>query len=265
MKIFKISFLVIAISLISLVALAKAQGGACSSHDGVSCKLGADIDGSVICSDGWKDSSVQYTSLKGECGADYVEPEIFSDVAKNYKNRDAILYLKDKSIVSGYEDGTFKPENTVNRAELLTILLRSKQLSLDSTKYHECFDDVQDQWFAVPVCYAKEQNWVNGYEDGTFKPDQTVNKAEAIKMILNSQNIPIPEAVTSNPFDDVDKGIWFAPFIKVAKDIGILEETGSFLIPDQKMKRAGVSENIYRLLKYIENKPNVLLEIQTSI
>ena len=60
---------------------AYATTGACSGHDGVNCSVGADSDGSVICKDGWTDSSVDYISMKDECGADYVDPSnAISDV-----------------------------------------------------------------------------------------------------------------------------------------------------------------------------------------
>lgn len=67
-------------------------------------------------------------------------------------------------------------------------------------------------------------------------------------MLLNSQGIDIPESITEKPFDDVDTTDWFAVFITKAKELGILEETGSDLAPAEGMKRTGICENLYRLL-----------------
>lgn len=118
----------------------------------------------------------------------------FSDVPSTHKNRNAIDYLQGAGVINGYADGTFKPENTVNRAELLKILIEGKGINPDGSEYKNCFLDVKEEWFAKYVCYAQEQGWVSGYVDGTFKPAQTVNKAEAIKMLVNSQGYEIPDS-----------------------------------------------------------------------
>ncbi len=179
---------------------------------------------------------------------DVVSENAFSDLADSHKNIEAILYLKNQGVISGYPDGSFKPENPVNRAELLKILVEGKGVTPVVDDYSNCFSDVKTDWYAPYVCYAKEQGWVDGYPDGSFKPAQTVNKVEAIKMLLNSQGIDIPESITEKPFDDVDTTDWFAVFITKAKELGILEETGSDLAPAEGMKRAGICENLYRLL-----------------
>jgi len=178
-----------------------------------------------------------------------------SDIEGN-KNQTAIEYLYDNSVISGYPDGTFKPANTVNRAELIKILVGGKGVTPTLDQYKNCFPDVKEDWFAPYVCYAKIQNWVSGYPDGSFKPSQEVNKGEAIKMLVNSQGYTVPEAVLSNVYDDVTSKDWFAPFVKVAKDMGLLEETGSYFHPSGKMTRAGISENIYRAMTYVAPSEN---------
>lgn len=239
-----------------------ASNGACSGHDGVQCSAGSDTDGSVICKDGWKGSSVQYTSIKDVCGIDYVEPtstpvknEGFSDLSDANPNRKAILYLKENGIINGYEDGTFKPNKKINRAEFLKILVEGSGTSPKVEEYSGCFNDVGNEWFAPYVCYAKAIGWVDGYPNGDFKPAQTVNKVEAIKMLLNSQGVEVPAHVTTNPFDDAPSSEWFAPFVQVAKDMGILEETGDKLGAGEDMKRASISENLYRTIEFLKSNP----------
>ena len=163
---------------------------------------------------------------------------VFYDVPDDHKNRKAILYLRDEGIISGYDDGTFKPDKTVNRAELLKILVAGNGVNPDAKDFADCFLDVKDEWFAPYVCYAKEQNWVSGYEDGTFKPAQTVNKVEALKMLLNSQGIEVLEG----------EGQWFAPYVAKADELNILEENKDDLVPAADMSRAGIAENLYRLI-----------------
>ncbi|MEZ4087340.1 MAG: S-layer homology domain-containing protein [Candidatus Gracilibacteria bacterium] len=163
-------------------------------------------------------------------------------------NEQAIQYLIDTGVVSGYMDGTFKPGNSINRAELMKILTEAHGPTPDPDKYNNCFPDVNEQWFAVYVCYAKDKNWIQGYPDGEFKPANEVNKVEALKMIINSQGLNIPGAVNDHLFDDVDNSSWYAPFVKSAKDNGLLDVTGTIYGVGESITRAEVSENIYRTI-----------------
>lgn len=187
--------------------------------------------------------------LVEEADVDDSEPENpFSDLGQLHKNYSAIVHLADEGVINGYPDGTFKPENPVNRAELLKILVEGKGITPVVDDYSNCFSDVKTDWYASYICYAKDEGWVDGYPDGSFKPAQTVNKVEAIKMLLNSQGVEIPESITEKPFDDVNITDWFAVFISKAKELGILEETGNYLTPAEGMRRAGICENLYRLI-----------------
>ena len=174
-----------------------------------------------------------------------------SDISGN-KNETAIEYLYSNNVISGYPDGTFQPNKVVNRAELLKILVGGKGITPTAEEYNNCFPDVKDEWFAPFVCYAKNQNWISGYPDGTFQPAKEVNKVEAIKMLVNSQGYTIEEQVSDNLFDDADSSAWYAPYLKVAKEKGLLEtETGNYGIAET-MDRAEISENIYRAMIIIE-------------
>ena len=128
---------------------------------------------------------------------------IFSDVNQDTKYYQAIEFLKNNDVVGGYPDGTFKPEQTLNRAELLKILIEATvEDEIDESKYKNCFPDVKEEWFAKYVCYGKEEGIVNGYPDGTFKPANEINFVEAAKIIVNSFGFEVGE----------DKEIWYKPY-----------------------------------------------------
>jgi len=183
--------------------------------------------------------------------------DIFTDVDYSHKNREAIRYLKNHNIIGGYEDGTFKPSKTVSRAELLKIILESQNTSIDTSTYKDCFVDISGQWYEKYACYAKEKEWVGGYEDGTFRPDKTVSKVEALKISFNVLGLEVPSSVTERPFTDVAQGTWFAPFIHEAKRKNLLEETGSVYGYDGGMTRASIGEMIYRLMSMKEKSLDV--------
>jgi len=244
---------VIALFIISLVGTTNAGSGACSGHDGVDCLAGHDTDGSVICKDGWTGSSVDYVNIYEVCKEDYLEPGPFYDVSQDNKNREAIIYLYEEEIIGGYPDNTFQSEKEINRAELIKILVEGVGITPEAADNNNCFTDVADEWYAPHICYAKSAGWIDGYPDGSFKPAQIVIKVEAIKMLLNIQDVSVADEVEEKPFADTPVEEWYTPYVSKAKELGILEESGRRFRPSYNMTRGGVSENLYRLLEHTEN------------
>ncbi len=179
---------------------------------------------------------------------DAVEQEpienIFNDVTSADASAEAIKELYYDGVISGYEDGTFKPGNFVNRAEVWTMLTNAIDADL-SGNFSNCFTDVSTEWFAPFVCYAKNQGWIAGYPDGSYGPANTVIRAEALKMIMEAFGFEIPQtALTENPAPDVAITDWFAMYVRVAKDKGILPSLGNFE-PSKQMDRAAFAQMIY--------------------
>lgn len=177
------------------------------------------------------------------------DKQLFLDIDESHQNYLAIKHLKENKIINGYSDGTFLPEGEITRAELMKILALSTGTTIDVEKYNNCFPDVTDDWYAKYVCYAKDQGWVDGYDDGTFKPGNKVVKAEAIKMVLNTQGVVLDSVGTIKPFNDVELNVWYAPYVVTAKNLGVLEEDGILYKAGDNASRGGVSENIYRVIK----------------
>ena len=82
--------------------------------------------------------------------------------------------------ITGYEDGTFRPGNFITRAEFATIAARF----LDKDYATELvFSDISGHWAEKYIESVATSHWVNGYEDGTFRPDRYITRAEAITII----------------------------------------------------------------------------------
>ncbi len=171
----------------------------------------------------------------------------FPDVKETNANYDAILYLQEHGVIQGYADGTFKPTQLVNRAEFLKIILEGSNITSDVDTPTSFPDIDDDAWYGKYVRKAYSEGWINGYPDGTFKPEQTINKVEALKIVGAVQNWTLTKSSTSS-FTDTIAGGWYIPYVNYAKSHGYLEETGSILSPDQLMSRAKISEIIYRTL-----------------
>lgn len=114
-----------------------------------------------------------------------------SSTSRRYESEDKTLRRRvvytavRNKIVEGYEDGSFRPDDTVNRAEALKILMATTKLpSIEDEYTLQSFSDVsEDAWFAAYVRRALAYTLVSGYEDGTFKPEQSITRAEAAKII----------------------------------------------------------------------------------
>ena len=173
----------------------------------------------------------------------------FPDVSKDHKNFYAIEYLKALGTVGGYADGNFKPEGDINRAEFAKMLVYTlTEGTPDTSKYKNCFPDVSTEWFAPYICYAKEQGWIQGYPDGTFKPTQNVNKAEALKMLFESTEPGSADqvALSDTLFDDVGADQWFAKYVNLAQIVQMTEETTGNFEPSKNATRGLIAEYMFR-------------------
>lgn len=177
----------------------------------------------------------------------------FPDVTVSHPNHSAILYLQEQGIVQGYEDGTFKPNQLVNRAEFLKIIIEGSDIE-SNIETETPFPDIDNAaWYAKYVRKAYSEGWINGYPDGTFKPEQTINKVEALKIIGEVQSWSLTKPSNDLAFTDLIPGAWYLAYVNYAKSHDYLEETGSILSPDQLMSRAKISEVIYRTLTNTDN------------
>jgi rare lipoprotein A len=175
----------------------------------------------------------------------------FLDVPTSHPNFVAITSLKERGIINGFSDGTFKPELKINRAEALKILILGSGYQPPANPSSNPFPDVDlNTWFAGYVQKGKDLGVVNGTGDGFFLPDKTVNKAEALKLMVNlNDQITVAKELESNPYLDVNHEEWFAPYFDFARSARILPRTSN-AYPGAKLTRGEFSELIYRLAEY---------------
>ncbi|MEI7511761.1 MAG: S-layer homology domain-containing protein [Candidatus Peregrinibacteria bacterium] len=172
---------------------------------------------------------------------------IFTDVSENDPHADAIRFLKDKGITTGYSDGSFQPNRTVSRVESLLLLFKALEIGMKDS-FPNPFPDISEAWKIPPVATAFHLDIAKGYSDGTFQPDKEVNRVEYFKILLSMANVSVPDSVSTNPFADTPATEWYAPYASVAKDKQLLDFDGSFA-PSQGITRGEVAESLYRLLK----------------
>ncbi len=169
----------------------------------------------------------------------------FSDVPDTSLSRGAIERLADRGVINGNPDGTFAPNKTVNRAELLTMLYRAAKLS-PSLPQAVCKKDIiAGSWYLDIVCDAISRGFVKGYDDGTFRPGNAVNRVEALKMISTVLTLNLETAASGDTsmiaFPDVSLSAWYASYLAGAYRLGILPVAGQSADrfgPEQPLTRA---------------------------
>jgi len=104
----------------------------------------------------------------------------FSDVSESDWFNNAISTLANAGVLNGYTDGTFKPNAYITRAELVKIAVSFYGTQAGKSTH---FSDASEHWATDFIAAAEEFGFVDGYEDGTFRPDKYVTRAEAMKII----------------------------------------------------------------------------------
>lgn len=144
----------------------------------------------------------------------------FSDVTENTKYGDAMTSMAALGLLKGYEDGSFKPENTITRAEFAAVMTRAigMESMINTSSAREIFTDMirngSDHWATGYVKIAYDRGIILGMGDGTFAPDSPVTYEQAVKMIVCALG---REAAA------IDAGGWPGGYIAVANNIGLTD------------------------------------------
>ncbi|MBU0981713.1 right-handed parallel beta-helix repeat-containing protein [Patescibacteria group bacterium] len=186
-----------------------------------------------------------------------VDPCVFPDLDENHKNYTALMDLCARGIFTGNDDGTMAPDDEINRAEFLTVLVRSvTDADPLEDDFSSCFPDViSGEWYVAPVCYAYDQTWVEGYLGGDhvgyFLPDNSVNNVESVKMLLETHEVDLVEPTVA-PFLDTPLDEWFTIYINTFKDLGLLDDLTDEFDPAKLMTRGEVAQYMYDMLTALE-------------
>lgn len=176
----------------------------------------------------------------------------FSDVPVSHPNRAAIEYLQQQGILQGYNDGTFRPDTPVNRVEALKMILLGNKIPLEKAHGQLFPDTPANAWYADYLQTAKNLGIVRGYDDGTFKPEQTVALVENLKIALLSAHIDTTGiSVEDSMYADVQhqQSVWYAPYLQYAKNHRLIDADASNRInAGQGMTRGKLAELMYRLM-----------------
>lgn len=157
----------------------------------------------------------------------------FKDIDNSAWYAEYIAYLEKYDIISGYDDGTFKPYNSITRAEFTAVCTRFYELFDEiSVEGRNIFNDVnEDYWAASYIFVDSDMGWIEGYDDGTFKPDNDITRAEVVTIINRVLNRSEDEKnifdneTKLNIFRDVPQTHWAIKDILEACNTHIIEKS----------------------------------------
>lgn len=172
--------------------------------------------------------------------ANFKSANNFKDVNADRWSNNAISTMAEMGIVTGYVDGTFRPSNNITRAEFATIAARFDDDDAGKT----VFKDMAGHWAEDYVAEAASLQWINGYSDGTFKPDNFITRAEVMAIVnrmlkrsVSSENIHadairwIDNPETAWYYEDVIEATNSHKFDRLAE--GLVEEKWTELLENR--------------------------------
>lgn len=135
----------------------------------------------------------------------------YTDVAAGAWYNNAVSTLNAMGIITGYPDGTFRPNAYITRAEFAAIAAR---FDADGDKTLAAFSDIANHWAKDEISVAYNNGWVDGYPDGTFGPQRNITRAETVTLVnrvLNrkpeTEDDLLPDMTTWT--DNADKKAWY--------------------------------------------------------
>jgi len=204
-----------------------------------------------------------------------VQAASFKDVPSTHPAYAAVEYLKSAGIVSGYADGTFQPNKSVNRAEALKLIL-TPVLPQDGLAVYKKspFSDVPEgSWFLPYVESARVTlGIVAGPPEKTaFNPSSNVKRAEFLKMFLLTQRIDVGGSyaeLSKSLAPDALQSEWHFPFMRyaLASSMVIVDEQG-MMSPGEDLTRGDIAQMIYWFTMYQQGRrtQSLLSETESEI
>ncbi len=186
-------------------------------------------------------------------------PSDFRDTSSHWSKAFADK-LKTECQIYGFKNadgeylGEFRPDTPITRAELAKMLTQCKFGSDLTTTSDDFYDVSESAWYAPAVYKAKKMGWVKGYANGSFRPNTSVNRAEALKMILLSAFSDADIKGGFSNFSDVSNQ-WFKKYIQFAVMKGYVQgyNDGRFG-PGNKITRGEAAKIIAKAHQYVESQ-----------
>ncbi|GGG52902.1 hypothetical protein GCM10010918_01950 [Paenibacillus radicis (ex Gao et al. 2016)] len=186
----------------------------------------------------------------------------FKDVTAQWA-KEAVIDLGSRMVVSGDTNSLFHPDHDITRAEFAAILVRGLGLKADSSAESPFSDVRPDAWYSGAVQTAHTYQLINGFEDGTFRPEDNITREQAMAIIANAMkltglNDKLPSSQAGDELlkafaDEVRIAVWAKSGVAAGIQAGIISgRSGKEFAPKAFITRAEAAVIVQRLLRKSE-------------
>ncbi|PYI56511.1 Ig-like domain-containing protein [Paenibacillus flagellatus] len=155
-------------------------------------------------------------NLKGAPSSAASAASGYPDVPAGHWASSAIAALQTAGIMTGDDQGRFRPEQPVTRAETATIVAAWKRIG--TAGRIPGYDDAKSHWAASSIAAVQAEGWMTGYEDGTFRPDRPLTRAEAVKVLNRLFDRPALDGIERPTWPDVPLAHWASADVEAASN-----------------------------------------------
>ncbi len=195
--------------------------------------------------------------------AKWVENDNSDDKKDAESSKPSYLNTEDHiSYIIGYEDGTVRPNSEISRGEVATVfyrLLRDEMRKTNWSQDNSYTDMTSNIWSNSAVSTLSKMGIISGYPDGTFRPDESITRAEFAKVAVNFFEYKVNGY--KGVFPDVPEDEWYSGYVEKASDLRLIQgyKDGTFH-PDTAITRAEACALVNRMLSRYPDKNNMKIE-----
>ncbi|MFD2748496.1 S8 family serine peptidase [Paenibacillus yanchengensis] len=169
----------------------------------------------------------------------------YRDVSNHWAKKE-IVALTNRKIIQGMGNYRFAPDHSITRAEAVSMIVKAYKPIATSAAKRKFTDVTQQHWASQSIARAVAQEWIDGFPNGTFRPDQPITRAEMAALIARAEKLQLFTPYFK-PFSDVAISDWYAPVLHTMKGAKKIEgDASNQYRPKGKASRADFAVLLYR-------------------
>jgi hypothetical protein len=171
----------------------------------------------------------------------------FDDVPMDHWAYEPVTMLRQMNMVSGYDNNEFKPDRLITRAEFIKMAVSAMGLQQGTGELKFKDKSQIPDWAESSMQTAVQSGLIDGYEDGTVRPNQPISRAEIVAILVKGYKLPIASDYSLSYTDRSAIPDWAADYVRTAAAKGLVDgyDDGSFA-PNKQAKRSEVASTLYK-------------------
>jgi len=172
----------------------------------------------------------------------------FTDVTKSHSNYEVIMEMQKEGIISGYEDGTFRPKQAISRMHVASLLDRA--ITLEPIRDAVEFKDVPKTHAYYEVIQKIQRAGIVDGSDGNYNPNASLTRVQMAKILVNAFDLKVK---AEYDFPDVPTDHWGSDYVRALYSNGITTGDNGYFNPNEPVSRAHYAVFLHRLLNLDED------------